>query len=128
MKHARRFAPLVLLALGACLDAPTAGEVWVELTSPNTDDGALLFVVHAAAPTELNGATGACEGCQAFVHPVSATEFRVIVTGPLVTGPIARLQVGNAAPTSAFRLEVREVAKRDYQTRSASGYRLKLVR
>ena len=42
------FAPLVLLVLGACLDAPTAGEVSVELTTPNTDDGALFFVVHAA--------------------------------------------------------------------------------
>ena len=128
MRHARWFVPLVLLVLGACLDAPTAGEVSVELTTPNTDDGALLFVVHAAAPTELTGATGACQGCQVFVHAVSATEFRVIVTGPLVTGAIVRLQVANAAPTTALRVEVRAVARRDYRTRSASGYSLQLVR
>lgn len=128
MKRPRWFAPLALLALGACLDAPTAGEVSVELISPNADDGAILFIVHTAAPSELTDATGACQGCQAFVHAVSATEFRVIVTGPLATGPIARLRVANAAPTTAFRVEVREVARRDYQTRSPAGYRLKLVR
>lgn len=128
MRRARWFVPLVLLVLGACLDAPTAGEVSVELTTPNTDDGALMFVVHAAAPTELTGATGACQGCQAFVHAVNAHEFRVIVTGPLVAGPIARLQVANAAPTTALRVEVGAVARRNYETRSASGYRLQLVR
>lgn len=128
MTRVRRLTPLLLLALVTCLDAPTAGEVVVELESPNADDGAISFVVHAAAPDELAGATGVCQGCQAFVHAISPTEFRVIVTGPLVAGPIARLQVGNAAPTSAYRVEVREVARRDYRTRSTAGYRLNLAR
>lgn len=119
---------MTALALAGCIDGPTAGEVTVDLVTPNADDGAVMFTVQTAAPNQLLGATGACAACLAFVHAVSDTEHRVIVTGPLAAGPIARLQVSNTSPTVVFRVELRQVARRDYAIRATGGYGLTVQR
>ncbi len=108
----------------SCFDGPTAGEVTLSLTTPNTDVGALAFVVTIPAPNEITGASGACAGCDVFYTRVSATELRGIVTGDLVAGPVVRLAVAQAGPNQAYRVQVLAVASRQFAERAPSGYTL----
>lgn len=110
-----------LAALG-CIQEPAPRELTLSLLTPNADDGAVRFTVSTAAPNRIVSATAACEGCKVFYHAVSEVEFRVIVTGPLRPGPIARLLVSDAAPVSAYRIDVQEVAARNFQIRQPTGY------
>lgn len=115
------------LALG-CIDEPAPREVTLRLLSPNSNDGAVLFTVRTAAPNQILGAVPSCEGCKVFSYPVSEVELHVIVTGPLKPGPVARLVVSNAGPLAAYRIDLREVAARDFQPRKAAEYGLVVER
>lgn len=121
----RRGLALLAAALAmSCFDGPTAGEVTLSLTTPNTDDGALAFVVTIAAPNEITGASPACAGCEVFTTQVSATELRGIVTGDISAGPLVRLAVAQAGPNQAYRVQVLAVASRQFAERAPSGYTL----
>ena len=122
----RRFGMLLaalVLALASC-DGPSAGEVTLILTTPNSDDGAVSFAVRVAAPNEVTGATAACTGCEVFYTKVSATELRGIVTGDLAPGPVVRLAVTQGGPNEAYRLDVLEVANRQFDVVEPAGYTL----
>jgi hypothetical protein len=112
-----------LLALG-CLDGPTPGEVTLALQSPNQDDGAISFVIKAAAPNEVTGVTAICEGCDAFVARVSATELRAILTGNLTAGPVARVTVMDGSPNQVYSAELIDVSSRTFAPRDVSRYGL----
>jgi len=111
------------LALASC-DGPSAGEVTLVLRTPNADDGAVAFAVTVPAPNEVTGATAACDGCDVFYTRVSSTELRGIVTGNVVAGPVVRLTVMQGAPYEAYRLDVLEVANRQFDEVPATGYTL----
>lgn len=113
----------LLLALASC-DGPSAGEVTLVLTTPNADDGAISFVVTVAAPNEVTGAAAVCEGCEVFYTKVSRTELRGIVTGNVVAGPLVRLAITHGGPTEAYRLDVLEVANRQFDVVPPAGYTL----
>jgi hypothetical protein len=121
--------PLVLLASAlalSCFDGPTAGEVTLSLTTPNTDDGAVAFAVTIPAPNEITGASAACAGCEVFTTRVSATELRGIVTGDLSAGPVVRLAVSQAGPDQAYRVQVLAVASRQFEERPPTRYTLSI--
>lgn len=118
----RAGAAIALLAALGCIQEPAPRELTLSLLTPNADDGAIRFTVSTAAPNRILSATAACEGCRVFYHAVSEVEFRVIVTGPLKPGPVARLLVSDAAPVSAYRVDVQEVAARNFETRKPTGY------
>ncbi|GBD32818.1 hypothetical protein HRbin33_01792 [bacterium HR33] len=115
---------LAIAAVGAlgCIQEPAPRELTLNLLTPNSDDGAVMFTVSTAAPNRIVSATPVCEGCKVFYHEVSEVEFRVIVTGPLRPGPVAKLLVSDAAPVGAYRVDVHEVAARDFQTKKPTGY------
>jgi hypothetical protein len=117
---------LVLLAAG-CFEGPTAGEVTLALSTSNLGLGAVSFTARVAAPNEINGATAACAGCTVFYSRVSRTELRGIVTGDLVPGPLVRLAVLDAGPTRAYRVDVREVADRQFAVVTRGGYTLSIL-
>ena len=108
----------------SCFDGPAAGEVTLSLTTPNSDDGAVAFVVTIPAPNEITGASAACDGCDVFSAMVSATELRGIVTGDLSAGPVVRLAVSQAGPNQAYRVQVLAVASRQFDERTPTGYTL----
>lgn len=112
-----------LLAAG-CFDGPTAGEVTLVLGTPNTNDGAVAFVVMVPAPNEVTGASPACDGCDVFYTRVSGTELRGIVTGDLVPGPVVRVAVAQGGPNQAYRVDVLEVANRQFALVPPLGYTL----
>lgn len=120
----RALAVLVSALALSCFDGPTAGEVTLSLKTPNTDDGAVAFLVTIPAPNEITGASAACEGCDVFYTKVSTTELRGIVTGDLSAGPVVRLAVAQAGPNQAYRVDVLEVASRAFAPRASAGYYL----
>jgi hypothetical protein len=98
--------------------------VTLVLSTPNTNDGAVSFVVRVAAPNEVTGASAACNGCEVFYTKVSSTELRGIVTGDLVAGPVVRLAVSQGGPNAPYRLDVLEVANRQFDVVPPAGYTL----
>jgi hypothetical protein len=125
----RLYFLLVALAglVGAACDGPTAGEVTVELVTPSTTDGAILFKVEAPSSKDLGEVTAACSGCQAFYYRVSETELYGVVTGPLKSGPVARIAVSDVS-VRVYAVTIVEISGIDQRPRSDVGYELRLSR
>ena len=124
-----RFALVILMGLiGAACDGPTAGEISVDLFAPSATDGAILFKVETPSSRDVGDVTAACSGCQAFTYRISETELYSVVTGPLTSGPLARIAVSNVGVRSAYVVTIVEIAGRDHRLRSNVGYELRLSR
>ena len=125
-----RCAALVsLLACGAVAPEPVtpeAGTVAVILTTPNADDGAILFSIvgdtvarpRAAAPSH-----------RVFYRATGAITTAVVVVGDLTTDPVLLFDVPDLNRVDDLDAIVLEVAGRDNTLRpSLSGYRLEVRR
>ncbi|HEU5155224.1 MAG TPA: hypothetical protein VFU03_10870 [Gemmatimonadales bacterium] len=116
---------LLLLVL-ACHDddktvAPTGpGVLDVILSTPNNDDGAVLLTV--------DGAVDSVQGAPYVIFStVSATGARVVVTGDVVAGVIARLYVPEVGAADQYLTNLNEVAQRGtYLLRPTTSYQLEL--
>ena len=118
---------LLSFVASAC-DGPTAGEFSIDLVTPNNGDGAILFKVQVPSSKDLGDLTAACSGCQAFSYRVSDAELYCVVTGPLTSGPLARIAVSDVGVRSAYVVTIVEVSGLDRQPRSEVGYELRLSR
>lgn len=116
--------PLSLGALAACHgeDKPTdpsgPGVLELVLTTPNANDGAVLLEV-----------TGAVDS----VQPMSYTTFsslesggaRVVVTGDIASGVVARLYVPDAASAGQYTGSLSQAAQRSsFTLQNLTGYRV----
>jgi hypothetical protein len=125
----RALVALTLLAsVAPACDGPTAGEVSIGLVTPSSSDGAILFKVRTPSSKDLGELTAACSGCQAFSYRVSESELYGVVTGPLTSGPIARLAVSDLGVSSAYVVTILEISGLDHRLRSDVGYELRLSR
>jgi hypothetical protein len=125
----RSLMALTLLALVApACDGPTAGEVSIDLVTPSSSDGAIQFKVRTPSSRDLGELTAVCSGCQAFSYRVSESELYGVVTGPLTSGPIARLAVSDLGVSSAYIVTILEISGLDHRLRSDVGYELRLSR
>jgi hypothetical protein len=115
---------VALAAIGGCDSGPKAGEVVLNLTTPNQNDGAIQFRLTAVAPNTLDGVTAACTGCQVFFEPVSETETRGVLVGDVVPGEALRVLVSDRSARQAYAGQVVAVASRTYVLGSTSGYAL----
>ncbi len=115
---------LALVLLVACTkDGPAAGELAVDLITPNNDDGAIQFTVTAITPVTLTGVSSACTGCKLFVVKVSDTQYKGVLTGNLVTGILFRVGVSDTKKPSSYSLTITAVSNRTFATRnSLTGY------
>jgi len=113
---------MVTAGLFACNDGGTEPNpdtsITVSLTTPNTDDGAVLMVLTGAPLSEVQASTAAY---QVFWRTAGPNETRVIVVGDIVAGPLfTAIAKGRA---SAVIATVAEVSTRSDQLRSATeGY------
>jgi len=126
----RTFRPLLAAALlavgvGACSDNggpepdPNSG-ITVALTTPNTDDGAVLLVLQGPTPSAIMASSA---GYQLFWRAAGPTETRVIVVGDIVAGRLFTATTSGSAST--FTATVAEVSTRADQLRSTTaGYSL----
>ncbi len=125
-----RFRTLLALALAALVapacDGPTAGELSIDLVTPNSNDGAILFKLRTPSPREFGEVTATCSECQAFPYRVSDSELYYVVTGPLTSGPLIRIVVSDASMRSVYHVEILEISGLDHQLRSIVGYELHL--
>jgi hypothetical protein len=116
----------LVVAILACHDddktvAPTGpGVLDVVLTTPNADDGAVLLTV--------DGAVDSVQGTGYVTFATaSATGARVVVTGDVATGVIARLYVPDVATADQYLPQLVEVAQRGtYALRTPTSYQLEL--
>ena len=131
----RWFLVCILLApVHACADSsvtgpepiPSPAQVpgWlnVQLTTPNADDGGIMFTV-AGGPIDSVRFVN-----QGFATAVTDSIWRFLATGELSTGPIAQLLVPNVDDASLYRPEIQQVAAlATYQQRDLAGYSLQVL-
>jgi hypothetical protein len=112
---------LALVGAPACdVQEPDVIEVMAVFHTQNADDGAVAFSVTTPPPAAVRSVLPACDGCRAFLYRASDGTAHIVVTGPLATGPVARLQLDNPAPWFAAQLVA--VAARGYDSRGLRGY------
>jgi nucleoside phosphorylase len=99
---------------------PTGRSPDVVLTTPNTDDGAVLLTI--------DGAVDSVQGT-AYVTfaTASPTGARVVMTGNIAGGVIARLYVPDVSAADQYLPQLVEVAQRGtYALRPPTSYQLEL--
>ena len=133
MNMKRWFVWILLANLYACGDGsvtgpepiplPARGWLNVQLTTPNSDDGGIVFTV-AGGP--IDSVRFVHDG---FSTAVSDSIWRFLATGKLSNGAIAQLLVPNVDNPSVYRPEIQEVAALiTYEQRDLAGYRLQVVK
>ncbi len=133
MNMKRWFVWILLANVYACGDGsvtgpeptppPARGWLNVQLTTPNSDDGGIVFTV-AGGP--IDSVRFVHEG---FSSAVSDSIWRFLVTGELSNGAIAQLLVPNVHKSSIYRPEIEQVAALvTYEQRDLAGYRLQVVK
>lgn len=126
MRRGRWFLALIaaLSVAAACSDEPTrsadAGTVTLRLTTPNTDDGAVLFEVTGPP---IDGATPATASLQLFTRRDGDSTLVGVVAGGITNGAVVELQVSAGAAATDYTTRVIEVADRQNTLRaSLAGY------
>ncbi len=121
-----RVALALILTMLACHDddktvEPTGpGVLELVLTTPNTDDGAVLLTID-----------GAVDSVQGTVYvtfaTASPTGARIVVTGDIAGGVIARLYVPDVSASDQYLPQLVEVAQRGtFALRPPTSYQLEL--
>jgi hypothetical protein len=101
---------------------PTAGAFTVSIASPNSDDGAVLFTI-SGGPVDSVEAMG----YSLYSARIDANTLRVIVTGDLHAGPIARVRIADERQLSRYSATINQVAMRStYGQREPTSYALAL--
>ena len=103
--------------------AAVPGWLRVQLTTPHSDDGGIMFTV-AGGP--IDSVRFIHEG---FASAVSDSIWRFLATGELSNGAIAQLLVPNVDNASVYLPEIQQVAALvTYELRDLAGYRLQVVK
>jgi len=102
---------------------PVPGTLQVVLTSPNTDDGAVML--------EVNGdvdSVSAPAGYTLYQAAPSATVVRAIVTGSIASGgTLLTLHVPDVGKASSYATQLLQVSARGtYAQRPVGGYSLQV--
>lgn len=130
-----RRARLALFALmlgvgagaGAC-DGPDPRELFFDLATPNSDDGAVHFAITATPGYGVMDLEAACVGCRIFTRTVDERQTLGIVTGPIVAGEFLRVVVSDGGRPIAVTVTIVQVASRTYELRALSGYSVSVTR
>ncbi|MDH3497252.1 MAG: hypothetical protein OER89_17195 [Gemmatimonadota bacterium] len=97
---------------------PTPGWVNVRLTTPNLDDGGILFTVTGAQIDSVRSTFP-----NTFLRRESASSMRVVIVGNLVAGTVAQVLVPDVRQAATYAGTVVEVAVRStFAQRPTAGY------
>ncbi len=101
---------------------PVPGTLDVVLSSPNSDDGAVMFqVVGVVDSVEVPA------GLNSWQNDAGSNVLRVIVSGNLASGStLLTLHVPDVAKSSSYSLLVQQVSSETYAQRPVGGYSLSL--
>jgi hypothetical protein len=115
------FAGLGIALVSGCSEdpaGPTGGALDVNLASANSDDGGVLFTVSGGVIDSVTSSD-----YQVYSARLDPNTLRVIVTGNLNAGTIARLHVPDIRRASNFSITLNQVAARgSYLQRDAAAY------
>lgn len=129
MNRSREILALVaaLLLGAACSGEPTAsvtqsGTLVLRLTTPNPDDGGVLFQV-SGPPIDTAVAVGG--SLRLFTRRMNDSTLVAVVVGSVATGAVVRLRVPDRSAAGRYTARVLEVAdRRDALRSSLAGYAL----
>ena len=112
----------VLVACSQDTIGPTAGTLTVNLASPNSDDGAVLFTISGGPIDSV-----ASPGYQIYSARLEANTLRLIVTGDVASGTIATIYLADIRLASSYSATVNQVAARaSYGQHDPAAYTLTL--
>jgi hypothetical protein len=123
-----RFRSLLVLfgtlsiAAGCSHDSnePTAGTLKLNLATPNTDDGAVLFTISGGPVDSV-----AAAGHQVYSALLDANTLRVVVMGDVGSGLLATIYIADTRLASGYSATVNQVAARgSYAQRDPASYSL----
>lgn len=121
-----RWALAGLLLLPACsggYTGPVSGMLNLSLSSTEGDEGAMLFTV-TGGPVDSVEAVGP----GVYSARINASSMRVVVTGDLSSGIIARIRIPDERQASLYTAAVGQVALRStYALREPAGYTITLA-
>jgi len=117
-------------ALGcSSTEKPVAGELQVQLTTPNTDDRAILLRV-GGKQTAVTAPAGS--NYRVLLAPLAGDTVRVVVIAPqgshLTAGALLSLTVPDTRQVDAYVARVLDVASAAYAQRAVTGYALTVVK
>jgi hypothetical protein len=119
----RALTGLALLAGCSNNTGPTAGALDVSLSSPNTDDGAVLLTISGGPVDSVEAA-----GYTLYSAAAGANTLRLIAAGNIAAGTIARIHVPDVRLASRYVASIDQVAARlTYAQRDLAQYRVALV-
>jgi hypothetical protein len=96
---------------------PTAGTFAVTLTTPNPDDGAIVFRVNGPGITQVTNAVASH-----YMHfDQAGTALTVVVVGDLADGMLLTFRVPDVSSVSSYSATVLEVADRTNRLRETVG-------
>ena len=110
---------------GGGTGGPTAGEITLTLTSPGSDDGAILFRVSG----RVTGVRAVSPYTVASAPIAGLPDLtRVVVTGPITSGPIVILEVPDIRIKTSYTAQVEQVASRTtFALLSAVAYGIRVA-
>ncbi|MGH7537882.1 MAG: hypothetical protein ACREMF_04560 [Gemmatimonadales bacterium] len=120
-------AAALLLAGTDCGDSGSPaqpGTLRVSLTTPNTDDGAILFEVSGPAIDTMAPVNASY---RLFTRRIGTTTVRAVLAGPVASGTVATLEVPDVGAAGSYTATVTEVVDRQNQLRPLSGYQLQVA-
>ena len=105
-------AGLMIAACGEDVTGPEPqpGSLQVSLTTPATDDGAVLMTVSGENITNLRLVSAAH---QLYSRPGTGNSVRVIVVGDIASGPLVLFDVPDINRVERYLATVAQVASRD---------------
>lgn len=96
---------------------PTAGTFAVTLSTPNADDGAIVFRVTGPGITQVTKAVASH-----YMHfDQSGTSLTVVMVGDLADGTLLTFRVPDVSAVSSYSATVLEVADRTNELRGSLG-------
>jgi hypothetical protein len=124
MTRARRVLMLSVL-LFSCSGGtgPASGILNVKLSSLRGDDGAVLFTITGGPVESVEAVSGIVHSAQ-----IDANTLRVVITGNLSAGAIARVRIADLTQASHYSAAVNQVAARStYVQRDPGQYSITLA-
>jgi len=108
---------------GVQQDVPDPGFVNVTLSTPNSNDGALLLTLSGGVIDSLTASSGGI-----FFAVTGTNTFRVMVAGTIANGPVVSFWMPDRRNVSQYVATLEQAAARStYEQQSIGGYSLSIA-
>jgi hypothetical protein len=134
MRARGRLRPALIVCITAvglsigCSGAPSGSvgaTLELVLASPAQDDGAVLFTLSGGPVDALEAASS---NYAIYSSRPDPSTLRVIVTGDVGSGPIARIHIPDESRIPQYSASIQQIAARaTYTQRAPDGYSLTLI-